>query len=303
MPAVPLRARLLNEVLDHARQLQQLQQQADQSVDDHFDNPTDTSSLSSLSSISSISSPSTVSSLGSAGSNEGRLRLQNPIEIDGAPGWLSDDDDDEDTYICYFHQMREYIQYVLSTRVLEPNDVHKLSQLHLILVLFKSDDSKRFRRNLRVLPNTFDQLLASIKNHHIFVSNGNNDQLPVEAQLAITLYRFGHFGNAASVDSIAQWAGVSAGLVVKSTRRVMVTFSSMHDKVMRWATAAEKQEAKSWVESMSCRGWRDGYAMVDGTLIPLADKPGFHGEAYFDRKSNYSLNLQVCPCFLLCYLL
>lgn len=34
--------------------------------------------------------------------------------------------------------------------------------------------------------------------------------------------------------------------------------------------------------------------MVDGTLIPLFEKPGHHGEAYFDRKSNYSLNVQVC---------
>ena len=32
---------------------------------------------------------------------------------------------------------------------------------------------------------------------------------------------------------------------------------------------------------------------MDGTLVPLADKPGYHGEAYFDRKSNYSLNVQV----------
>jgi hypothetical protein len=35
--------------------------------------------------------------------------------------------------------------------------------------------------------------------------------------------------------------------------------------------------------------------MVDGTLIPLFEKPGHHGEVYFDRKSNYSLNVQVCP--------
>ena len=37
----------------------------------------------------------------------------------------------------------------------------------------------------------------------------------------------------------------------------------------------------------------DGYCMVDGTPIILFQKPGYHGEAYFDRKSNYSLNLQV----------
>lgn len=38
---------------------------------------------------------------------------------------------------------------------------------------------------------------------------------------------------------------------------------------------------------------QDGYCMVDGTPIVLFQKPGYHGKAYFDRKSNYSLNLQV----------
>jgi hypothetical protein len=33
--------------------------------------------------------------------------------------------------------------------------------------------------------------------------------------------------------------------------------------------------------------------MVDGTLIPLASKPGHYSEQFFDRKSNYSLSLTV----------
>ncbi|KAF7312741.1 DDE Tnp4 domain-containing protein [Mycena indigotica] len=33
--------------------------------------------------------------------------------------------------------------------------------------------------------------------------------------------------------------------------------------------------------------------MFDRTLVPLSDKPGHHGKAYFDRKSNYSLNVQL----------
>ncbi|KIJ27663.1 hypothetical protein M422DRAFT_147014, partial [Sphaerobolus stellatus SS14] len=73
----------------------------------------------------------------------------------------------------------------------------------------------------------------------------------------------------------------------------MIAFASLHDRVMRWATAVEKEETKVWVERMSCKAWHNGIAMVDGTPVPLADKPAFHGEAYFDRKSNYSLNLQL----------
>ncbi|PPQ83037.1 hypothetical protein CVT25_005279 [Psilocybe cyanescens] len=117
--------------------------------------------------------------------------------------------------------------------------------------------------------------------------------MPVEEQLAIALYRFGHFGNSASVESVAQWAGCSAGTVVNSTRRVMQAFLSMHDDVIHYPSPADKEAAKEWVEAASCAAWRDGYLFVDGTLVPLADKPGYHGEAYFDRKSNYSLNVQL----------
>src|SRR6266436_2348091 len=66
-------------------------------------------------------------------------------------------------------------------------------------------------------------------------------------------------------------------------------------------TVAEIAEAKAWVASQSCRAWCKGYCMVNGTLVKLEDKPGHHSEAYFDRKSQYSLNVQVCHplCFSL----
>ncbi|KAJ7467849.1 hypothetical protein B0H11DRAFT_1732547 [Mycena galericulata] len=179
------------------------------------------------------------------------------------------------------------------TRVLNPNKVAKASQLHLVLVEFKENDPKRFRRNLRVSPETFDALVGKIEGHHIFANNSYCGQTPVHLQLAIALYRFGHDGNAASVEAIAQWAGVSAGLVVKSTHRIIIAFLALHDEVIYWPTEAEKNEAKAWVEAASCEEWSGGYCMVDGTLVPLFEKPGHHGEAYFDRKSNYSLNVQV----------
>ncbi|KAJ7093597.1 hypothetical protein C8R44DRAFT_646052 [Mycena epipterygia] len=178
-------------------------------------------------------------------------------------------------------------------RVLNPHKVTKASQLHLVLVEFKADDPKRFRRNLRVSPETFDELVSRIEDHPIFSNNSRHPQTPPYIQLAITLFRFGHDGNAASVESIAQWAGVSVGLVVRSTQHVIIAFLSLHDSVIRWPTEAKKEEAKAWVESASCEEWAGGFCMVDGTLVPLFEKPGHHGEVYFDRKSNYSLNVQV----------
>jgi hypothetical protein len=182
---------------------------------------------------------------------------------------------------------------ITETRVLNPHEVPKCSQLHLVLIDFKANDPKRFRQNLRVSASTFDSLLQKIENHTVFSNNAHISQIPVCEQLAITLFRLGHDGNAASVIAVAQWAGVSSGAVVKCTRRVMVAFLALHDRVICWPTEEDKEQAKDWVESVSCAEWRDGFCMVDGTLVPLSQKPGHHGEAYFDRKSNYSLNVQV----------
>ncbi|PBK91240.1 hypothetical protein ARMGADRAFT_1046786 [Armillaria gallica] len=97
--------------------------------------------------------------------------------------------------------------------------------------------------------------------------------MPVGHQLVIALFQFGPYGNAASVESIVQWAGVSAGM----------------------PNAKEKEVAKEWVEAASCAVWRNGWILVDRTLVPLAEKPAYHGEAYFDRKFNYLLNLITLP--------
>ncbi|KAF9260898.1 hypothetical protein L218DRAFT_974149 [Marasmius fiardii PR-910] len=138
----------------------------------------------------------------------------------------------------------ECIQYLENTHVLNPNEVHKLSQLYLVLELYKKYDPKCFQCNLHVSPSTFDALLQHICDYWIFQSQ-------TQAQ-----FLFGHFGNSMSVDMITHWVGVSAGMVVKATRHVMVAFMALHDQ----------QDAKDWVEAASCMAWRNGWIFVDGTL-------------------------------------
>lgn len=214
--------------------------------------------------------------------------------------WDIDSDSDlDDEYMSSIALIHAALTIIVANRVLWPaTGVKKRGQLSLVLANFRLHDPLCFRRNLRVSPATFDALVTRIQNHSIFETNGLGltRQFPVAWQLAIALYRFGHYGNAASVEAVAQWAGISAGSVVKCTRRVIVACNSLHDEVVRWPTADDKEEAKQWVESVSCPAWRDGFCMVDGTLVKLAEKPGHHGEAYFDRKSNYSLNVQVRTC-------
>lgn len=197
------------------------------------------------------------------------------------------------SFIRTIRRIESILRLLLSTRVLAPHEVSKCSQVGLVVELFKENDPLRFRENLRVDPRTFEFLLTLIENNTVFHNNSNVPQLPVSYQLAIALYRFGHYGNASSAAQVAQWAGCSAGTVVKATRRTMVAFLPLHDRAVRWPTEDEKWEASNWVESVSCEAWRPGFAMVDGTLIPLHTKPGHYGNQFFDRKSQYSLNVQV----------
>jgi hypothetical protein len=294
MPTLPIRQRLLRGAFEYARKLQELRRRATGDLDSDSDGSSDmeapqrqlslgseSDSLDNDSLLSSLSSISLLSDMASG------------YEADSDSDGLSTDAEEDQLFIRRLAALQERIDYLSSTRVLFPNHVHKLSQLHLILVLYKEDDHKRFRHNLRINPETFDELIKRINGNPIFVSDGPQDQMPLDEQLAIALFRFGHHGNAASVEAIAQWAGTSAGTVVNATRRVITAFLTLHDTVIRWPSAREKEDAKEWVEAATCVAWRNGCIFVDGTLVPLAEKPGYHGEAYFDRKSNYSLNVQV----------
>ena len=143
-----------------------------------------------------------------------------------------------------------------------------------VLTVYKTERPDHFRKQLRVFPSAFDRIVQKITDDPIFSNNSQNDQMPVEHQLAILLYRFGHFGNAASLDDVAKWAGYAKGTIILATRRVMTAIlrPAFMDEAVSYPTAEEKEDAKVWIEKHSCYGWRDGWCMVDGTLVPLAER-------------------------------
>lgn len=70
---------------------------------------------------------------------------------------------------------------------------------------------------------------------------------------------------------------------------------SLHDLAIHLPSDAEKEASKQWVEdSLKCPEWRDGFISVDGTKFPLFQRPGLHGDAWFDKNKDYSADAQVC---------
>jgi len=155
-----------------------------------------------------------------------------------------------------------------------------------------------FRRKLRVSPEVFANIVSLIQDHPTFHSNSPNPQLPVQIQLAVFLNAAGHYGNAATPQDMAEWAGVSKGTVYNCYKRVMLAILSCHNTFIHFDLTKEKdredkQKAQRYVEERTCSQWKGGFLCVDGTPFKLFQKPGWHGEGFFDRKSNYSLSNQV----------
>ncbi|KAJ3499981.1 hypothetical protein NMY22_g19418 [Coprinellus aureogranulatus] len=193
-----------------------------------------------------------------------------------------------------------WISHLFSCRYVNQQVPIKKSseQMYLTLNVWKQERPEIFRRLLRLSPATFDLLQEALEESVIFQSNSpvdNNKQIPLDQQLAIALYKFGHYGNGASTLNVTLWAGVGYGTVSICVRRVIaaVCSSTFRRAAIRWPTDEEKEDAKAWVEATSCPAWRDGWVMVDGTLVPLFARPSFFGTSFFDRKSNYSLNVQL----------
>ena len=185
-----------------------------------------------------------------------------------------------------------YSKHYFTTREAIPKDSN---QLYLLLNDYKVNRPDIFRSYLRISPECFDDVVEVIRDDEIFHNNSNNAQMPVEQQLAIALYRFGHYGNAASTMKVALWAGVGFGTVPLVSKQVIKALNSeqFRRSSVRWSSEGAKATAKASVEEASCPAWRDGWLMVDGTLAPLFMRPGFFSNTWFDWKSNYSMNVQV----------
>ncbi|KAL1937971.1 hypothetical protein VTO73DRAFT_12721 [Trametes versicolor] len=190
------------------------------------------------------------------------------------------------------------IHAILTTRYLNPRTpVAKQGSIDLVWKYAEQPEHHhRFINMLRVSPHIFDTLVRLIEDHPIFQNHSNNPQAPIQVQLAITLYRMGHYGNGASLQEIARWAGCAEGTVELYMDRCQGAIMSLHNMFVRPLSEAEKEMEKQWIEEQlgfTGTSWREGFVMYDGTIIVFYARPGMDGDAYYTRKCNYGLNAQV----------
>lgn len=298
MPATSKRARMLEEAAGY--HVQRKRARTLHIISDLLDDLPSSSDTQTYSDTSNSSaSPSSSSLTSSVSSPSSASDRSNSSSLTAHAGHSSSSSEDfrslEDRLL---ERWDDHIQalavYLLTARVLEAcPPVMKSGQIELYLIHFRSDHPDLFRKKLRVSPIVFDRLVELIENHDVFHNNSHVPQHPVPIQLAIFLVRLGHYGNASAPEYVAQWAGVCIGTVINATSRCLIAFLALHDEAVMMPPEEEKECAKDFVEAATCPEWRNGFLLADGTKFALFQKPGLHGEAWFDKNKNYSIDCQV----------
>ncbi|KAL3693981.1 hypothetical protein R1sor_007632 [Riccia sorocarpa] len=137
---------------------------------------------------------------------------------------------------------------------------------------------------------SFIRLLSLIEDHPVFRNESQHQQAPVIVQLGAALDRLGHDGNGACIARSKELWGYGHGTLVNFTKRVIIAIRDRLHMYVRWPTRAERQRISAEFES---KGFPGCVGLIDGTLVKLSQRPCNDGETYFDRKHNYSLNVQV----------
>lgn len=88
------------------------------------------------------------------------------------------------------------------------------------LSFFANLPPREFRQIARMSKESFERVVSLIKSHSVFANKSRYKQAPVWFQLAVTLDRFGNYGNGASLGRTFKLWGIGKGTVDLFTCRV-----------------------------------------------------------------------------------
>lgn len=167
----------------------------------------------------------------------------------------------------------------LSFRLGSPHADHRFASLMALR-------SKDFRQLVRISKRSFCALHNYIYDNPVFHStsrNAHHEQQPVCWQLAVGLTRLGENGNGASVGQLHRYFGIDIGSVVAYTRRVLVALKDVRMQWLEWPSRSRRREISA---VMAAEGFPGCVGFVDGTTLPLSQRPAIDGSSYFDRKKR-----------------
>jgi hypothetical protein len=151
-----------------------------------------------------------------------------------------------------------------------------------------SDDD--FRQIVRMNKPTFIKLVSLLGAHPVFHNNSRYKQCAAWVQIMVVLQKLGCDGNGNSRGRLARNCGYSNGAVTIFSRRVFTAILSLRKKVIKWPNARERNQI---AERMDQKYGIATCGVLDGTPVVFSQKPHIDGETFYNRKSQYAINLQL----------
>ncbi|KAF7375528.1 hypothetical protein MSAN_00441000 [Mycena sanguinolenta] len=147
-------------------------------------------------------------------------------------------------FLCYHHTLFRST-CIFGWHLKRPRDT-----LHTCLHTCLYTMPTLFCTKFHIWPLTFNKLIWKLELHPVFTNNSNAGQTPVDIQVAVMLYQFGHSGNGVSLQTVSWWLGLGKGTILQCTCCVITAIlgTGMLKKYVCMPTAAEKEHVKEWVE-------------------------------------------------------
>ncbi|KAF9286897.1 hypothetical protein BGZ68_002439 [Mortierella alpina] len=136
----------------------------------------------------------------------------------------------------------------------------------------RKSDEQEYVDFVRMSKTAFNNLVTSVlPQHPVFKNQSNNGQESIEKQLAITLWRMGHFGKDAGVAEAGKVFGLSEGTIVKCTQRCLEAFKDIAADVISWPSQGEKQIIKGRINDITVAG--PSVAVLDEAATGSMNEP------------------------------
>ncbi|CAH7667792.1 hypothetical protein PPACK8108_LOCUS2216 [Phakopsora pachyrhizi] len=191
------------------------------------------------------------------------------LEIEDLMESESDSDREEDILLLHDLYTKRYLVTRSSNKLSNTYSPEDLMQL----------SPSNFKQLTRTTHIAFGKLCDLLRGDSIFYNNSRHKQIALEIQLAVGLSRLGSNGNGASIGKIQMIFGVGEGTVVLYTKRVIQAIHNLKDYKVKWPSKEERKESS---QVMQLEGFPNCVGFVDGTSLPLSQKPALDGNVYFD---------------------
>lgn len=188
-----------------------------------------------------------------------------------------DEEEEEETALLY--------SLVSSSRFISDHSPQVRSS-HYFINIFPLISDNEFRSMFRTTRLGFMGVLEEIKDDPVFWNNSTCAQVQPIYQLAVALSRFGVNGAAAGLLKWRALFGIGFGTVGLFTKRVITALLKLKNKYLVWPNAERRKEISA---VMTEEGFPGCVGFIDGTTIPLSQKPARDGQVYYDRKKRYQL--------------